>query len=860
MLEWPGKTNKLGATHPAAYHMIDVGACALELGFPNVIFDLGRETCNAFALLIAIHDLGKISAAFRAQVFDGIAPASWARHWELSDVLFNEHDALLASAFKQQPRDACKLGRSHRNVRKQLYKAVAWHHGRVASEGNHQLQLQKIGEDAVRGSREFLEQAIPLFGPMNLADLELKDAKTLSWLLNGLTSRADWLASNTDWFPFQTETIALDDYWPIARKRAGKAAQEAGLAGARPSISFHASTLVGGHDLRPMQAAVEAAILPDGPVLALIEDATGSGKTEAALMLAYRMMQAEKGKGLFFALPTTATADAIFQRMAGQVRSLFDGTPSLSLAHGRAWLNNDFAELRGARASGSPDASCAEWLAADHRRALFADVGVGTVDQALLGILPTRFQAMRLAALSERIIVVDEAAFGPYMARETEALLEAQAAFGGSAIVMTATLPLKLRRKYAESFANGANAGPIALQDPSWPILSMVSKSGTTQNAVSPVSASRRSVEIKRLPDRDAALSVLTTAAKAGAACIWVRNAVDEAINAAEILREAGVATDLLHARFTLHDRAEHESNMLKVYGKGRAPRPGRVLVATQVIESSLDLDADVMVSDLAPIDSLIQRAGRLWRHVDRRPASQRPAPAPVLHLLSPDPGRLTSTWLEPALGKGAWVYPVDELWRTAEVLMHEGKIQTPERLRKLIEAVFGNEGEIAALPDILVHAANEAEGRRLAERSSADVNVIELTKGFFSVSNGLQKDDPAVGTRLGNPQVPMRLYRIEDGVPVWWSGGTGRRDAALSTVQLRENLFKKAIGAERRGEVPEDAAALVADWKDWQRDEGVIARVNKDNSLEGLPGSHYSPKNGLYFEENLEETKIAKR
>jgi len=849
MLDWPGKTDHLGRYHPAALHMLDVGACALELGFPKLIEALGPGVCNALAFIIAIHDLGKFSDAFRAQVLEAKVPAKWARHWELSEVLFDEHDALLTKAFNQQPRDSGKLGGRHRSVRRQFYKAAAWHHGRVPSSGEHSAQLRSIGDRATRTSHNFLEEVIPLFGDMDLSVLDLAQAKTLSWLVNGLTSRADWLASNTDWFSFQTDPIALQDYWPVARERARRAALESGLAGASPSASFCAGTLVGGHDLRPMQAAVEATELPDGPVLALIEDATGSGKTEAALMLARRMMKAGKGKGLFFALPTTATADSMFARMESQVLSLFDGTPSLSLAHGRAWLNSRFAELKGTRASGSPEASCAEWLAADRRRALFAEIGVGTVDQALLGVLPTRFQAMRLAALAERIIIVDEAAFGPYMAREAEALLEAQAAFGGSAIVMTATLPLALRHRYAASFAKGAGAAGMTLEDISWPAFSLVSNAGGSQTAVPPVPASCRSVEVRRIGNRDAAIELLAGAARKGAACIWVRNAVDEAIYAAEALRAQGIETDLLHARFALQDRAERETDMLRLYGKDREPRPGRVLVATQVIESSLDLDADLMVSDLAPIDSLIQRAGRLWRHMDRRPVGERPFTSPLLHILSPDPAEVTASWLEPVLGKGARVYPADHQWRTAEMLFREGAIRTPERLRAMMEAVYGDERDLVEVPEALRLAERDAVGQRFGEHHAAAMNVIELTQGFSSVSNGLSEDDPAVGTRLGDPQVPMKLYRMDAGTPLWWSGGTDRLNEAKSTVQVRRNLFIRRIGADKFGEVPAEAEPLVVDWKEWQRAEGLVARVNADGSLEGLPRLHYSPEAGFIWD-----------
>ena len=817
----------------------------MALDFPAPLRILGRETCTAFAFLIAIHDLGKISDAFRAQIADRRSPPRWARHWELSEVLFDEHDKLLARTFNQ-------CDKKHRNVRRQLYKAVAWHHGRVPSGGEWTDQIKKIGSEAIGAAADFLEQASSLFGRMDLSAVTLKQATTISWLLNGLTSRADWLASNTQWFPFQAAPVDLEDYWQTAQKRAQVAAAESGLAGASPAKSLNATSLTDGYPLRPMQAAAKCIQLPAGPVLALLEDATGSGKTEAALILAHRMMQAGKGKGIYFALPTTATADSMFSRMKGQIDQLFRDKPykpSLTLAHGRAWLNDEFRQVRGARDSHSPDASCAEWLATDKRRSLFAEIGVGTVDQALLGVLPTRFQAMRLAALSERIVIVDEAAFGPYMAKEAEALLEAHATFGGSAIVMTATLPLDLRRKYANSFAKGAGSESALLNDESWPVLSLVSRAGATQRAVDPVAATCRTVKVRRLGSKEDALSLLAEAAADGAACIWVRNAVDEAIASAKELQERGIETDLLHARFTLHDRVQREADMLRFLGKNREGRPGRVLVSTQVIESSLDLDADVMVTDLAPIDNLVQRAGRLWRHMDKRPVGTRPVPEPVLHVVSPDPDQVDSNWLEPVIGKGAWVYPLDHQWRTADILFREGLISTPDRLRALMEAVHGVDAQLKPVPDAIEEAENQAQGERHALRSSAGMKVIALGSGFSSVINGLCDDDPSVGTRLGEPQVPLKLYRMENGKPVWWSGGTDKRDMVLSTVQVREGQFQRVIGSDQKGNVPEEAAGLTQGWKEWERKEGLVARVNDDGSIEGLSSVYYDAEAGLQMD-----------
>src|SRR5262249_9039299 len=152
--------------------------------------------------------------------------------------------------------------------------------------------------------------------------------------------------------------------------------------------------------------------------LAIIEDVTGSGKSEAALIFAARLLSGGRADGLYFALPTMATANAMYDRLAASYRRLFaDGsTPSLVLAHGKRRLHNGFADsiLESEERQPQPYdedavAACAMWIADDRRKAFLAHVGIGTVDQALLGVLPSRHQSLRLWGLSDRVLVIDEA-------------------------------------------------------------------------------------------------------------------------------------------------------------------------------------------------------------------------------------------------------------------------------------------------------------------------------------------------------------------------------------------------------------------------------------------------------------------
>ena len=159
-----------------------------------------------------------------------------------------------------------------------------------------------------------------------------------------------------------------------------------------------------------------------------------------------------------------------------------------------------------------------------------------------------------------------------------------------------------------------------------------------------------------------------------------------------ETLEGEGISADLLHARFMVADRLKKEVELQARFGRDGTRDRGRVLVATQVVEASLDLDFDLMVSDLAPIGSLIQRAGRLWRHMDLRPVRERPVPGPVLHILSPDPENVEDgRWLHRVLPAGAWVYPLSDQWCTARAVFALGAIRAPDGLRQLIEAVHGS-------------------------------------------------------------------------------------------------------------------------------------------------------------------------
>lgn len=825
---WPGKSASEpgGVCHPALLHMLDVAAVAEQLIRPFCVAPALRD---ALVLLISFHDIGKISDSFRSMIMDGVAQPF--RHWQLSEALLYVNDAAIDSY----------IGGTWRQ-RQALYASVAGHHGQpsdLALGGRPGLPavtpdmratIAAIGTGKYSAAQT-IEAFCQLWPRASLSDLAPGLPTTaLTWWLPGLCAAADWIGSNTTWFKPIGSCDDLDEYLAYARETALLAVTEAGLAGAvsKPALIFDFA-------LRPMQAACADIPLPDGPALALIEDETGAGKTEAALLLAHRMLLAGKGRGLYFALPTMATSDAMFARACTIVGRMMEN-PTLTLAHGRAGVSQSFRDLIDSAQSGEDAATCTEWLQDSRRRALLADIGIGTIDQALLSVLPVKHQTLRHFGLSSKVLIVDEVhEMGePYIGQELLRLLQMHRAAGGSAILLTATLPLDLRARLL-SIYDGQN------DDPAYPALTIAGGRAVTKFATDarPV---KGPVQVARLESAEAAVDLLLDAARAGAACVWIRNSVDDAITGVSALAARGISACLLHARYALCDRKRIEAEVLARAGKDGTDRAGFVLVGTQVLEASLDLDFDVMVSDIAPIAALIQRAGRLWRHMDRRPAASRPVPRPVLHILSPDPAIVTDDkWLHGTLGSGAYVYALAEIWRSARAIFQAGQISAPHGLRALIEAVHGHDA--CDVPEPLQAADLRATGEAAAAGTLALHNLVQLEHGFREAGRGVS--DMTYPTRLGEEARVLVLARMVDGSLCPWAGGYGSAaDWTLSEVSARRKRLDRLPLPDQSHPA---IRAITSDWPDWRRADVRVCPVAEDGKI--CTGLKYGADAGLIFE-----------
>ena len=648
--------------------------------------------------------------------------------------------------------------------------------------------------------------------------------RRLSWTLAGWAVLSDWLGSNQTYFEYVDQPDSLEGYWPAALEKAEKALRGSGFGHRLEPRSYTGlDTWFNGETVTPtpLQKAVEELELQAGPQLFILEDVTGAGKTEAACILAQRLLYAGEAEGLYFALPTMATSNAMYSRLGAMHRRFYTEqcAPSFVLAHGARDLNEDFVRSlvgdqpddRNYRADeASASAQCNHWLADSRKKALLADVAVGTIDQALMGVLPFRHQSLRLYGLARKVLIVDEVhAYDVYTRSLLVALLAHHARQGGSAILLTATLPLGQRQALVNAWRQALNAAPISLQETDFPLLTRTGGDPSVlEQPVQARPASRRSVAVDWLKDEDQAVETLLNAVSEGLSVAWVRNTVDDAIRAYQTIKERHPEPDrcvLFHSRFVMADRQEIESRVLSALGKQSEPeaRRGQVLIATQVFQESLDCDVDVMISDLAPVDLLIQRAGRLQRH------ARGERPPPRLWVLAPPWNeRPCVSWLRDALPGTSFVYPdVAICWLTQKVLREQGGIHLPDDARALIEGVYGVSEE--ALPEGLRDSHLQHEGEAQGKVAMARYNLLDLAAGYVGDEQLWLDDHQEIGTRLSDePTVNVVLLKrdAEGGIVLWAQGE--RHAAMLSQLRLRESQARK---------LPELAGADLVAWEQLQ-------------------------------------------
>ena len=790
---WPYRQQGPERIHLLEHHLADVGACfEALLAQPTIrqrlarsgrLDSLGDPTAARLAVLAALHDIGKVNVGFQTRIWrDADFPGGRqhpalrrAGHYrELAPVMLGENADTTDRFFGSlnwwweatESWDDCGG-----ETVCALFIAALSHHGQPLRlegglDGNSRLwssiggldpfvELRRIGDMARRWFPAAWETGAP----------PLPSRPEFQHHFLGLCTLADWIGSNEAWFPYCDEP--RDDYMEQARKQASDAVRAVGLDIEGQRGQFAGAPNFAG--LFPQvdgpPNAIQQAVsnTPLEQRLVIIESETGSGKTEAALWRFARMYEARLVDGLYFALPTRAAAKQLHQRVTRFAERLFpsDGRPEPVLAvpgYVKA------GEVEGHRLQDyvvwwdDHQNDGRRWAAESAKQYLAAQIAVGTVDQAMMAALKVRHSHMRAACLSRNLLVVDEVhASDPYMRRILKALLDAHLDAGGHALLMSATLGSVAQHQWLSAARLTPNDAPPLDEAiaSAYPAVSVMGPDGENIAAAGE-NRQEKSVSVSAAPLIDdfaevAALSL--RAARDGAKVLVIRNTVSNAVETQEALEQAaGSDSELLfsvngiptlhHSRFAPDDRSLLDSEVEARLGRNRASG-GLIVVGTQTLEQSLDIDADLLTTDLCPVDVLLQRIGRLHRH--RRGDRPEGYKAPACIVLTPDTEDLSpllqrSGRNTTGLGPHGYVYEdLRVLEATRRLIAEYPRWDIPSMNRELVENAThptAMEAIVDQLGDEWRAHGLDIEGKAIAEVQGANSNVARRDRSFLTDNN----------------------------------------------------------------------------------------------------------------------------
>lgn len=723
---------------PLHVHLADTAAIAAilvqrwvsRLVVDRIAADLGgsrQDVVSVVRWLAAVHDVGKISPAFAAQVPTLTAPMgrrglivrNGMREHRDRPVVRHERVGEVSVAGwlpEELGFDPVTAG--------QFASIVGAHHGvpqnrKMLNDVRGMLALRGTGpwEDA---RREALRWATDLVGADELRRFSTARLSRPSQVLcSGIVIMADWIASNADLFELQPVCTVHDE---PSRPDAARSVQRADMAWAEldlpsgwnprpvedPAVAFAQRFARPPGSARPSQlAALTAAVTQDRPGLVIVEAPMGEGKTEAALLAAEALAARTGADGYFVGLPTRATSDAMFSRVLRWMRSLpgLSADVGVMLAHSTNTLNDEYRDLSRGRLTAVDGDGCGHdgevgvahhWLRGRKRGAL-AQFVVGTVDQALFTALRSRHLMLRHLAMAGKVVIIDEVhAYDVYMSRYLDRTLHWLGAYGTPVVLLSATLPAGRRAELIRAYESGSRpATPTAIPDgPGYPL---ISATGLPPSAV-PAGSPPKPVRVEHLDgagdddpaDLDALVGALRDALADGGCAVVVRNTVARVQATADrLVAEFGPDdVTVAHSRFLAADRARLDAELIRRFGPPGATtdRPGRhVVVASQVVEQSLDVDFDVMVTDLAPVDLVLQRIGRLHRHARERPERLR---EPRVLLTGVDGWGAAPVRAVPGSRR---VYGEYSLLRSAALLADAKSITLPTDIAPLVQDAYGD-------------------------------------------------------------------------------------------------------------------------------------------------------------------------
>ncbi|MFI0219109.1 CRISPR-associated helicase Cas3' [Streptomyces lydicus] len=829
----------------------------------------------------------------------GMAGAPWARHEHVTA-------EVLPRILGCECRRRCGGTGRYDSAAKGLHAAadiLGGHHGHIPSPVTVQSAFPATAAETVGGGWEpvhedLVDAVLEIIGVRRnefAAALRPHRPSAIPLAL-GLIVISDWLASDENRFPYRRLGTARSGWWKASRDQARQAVDELWLK-AWPAAPGGWPDLYPDTPMpRPFQAAGLAALPKAGPMMMLVESDTGSGKTKLALAAAHHVAQVTGAGGIYQAMPTRASAGQVAGVLERFLRSALPSgvTAPLAVVHGTAKADSrvhalldagenekaeaeadlfDLASFMGLAVNGDHTprggAVLDEWYL---RRwlGLVSPFAVGTVDQVVLGSQRSKHWAVRLFGLCTKTVIIDEAhAYELYQQRLLDAAVAWLADAGTSVVVLSATLPAAIRTSLIEAWCRGHQV--MASDDGAQGPITVIDAKGTVTHTgpTEAVPALWTAIDLQPDPGVEALAERIVSQVEHGGILAVLRTRVDPCVELFELVRQKitrrGWDTDeavLLHSRFMPRDRQPLEETIEAKLGpnaddktKPNLKRPKRLIViATQVIEQSLDIDFDFLITDLAPTDLLIQRRGRVHRHQPNDDA--RPSWCWHAHLLGdstrmrmpkmqvlykpgddglpivepPEKGETKPSNLDGLIYSP---YPLLASWR---VIRHKQGpdgltvISTPGDSAELIEAVYGErqtaEDEEGQLLDRtwstwqanLADEDQEAESRLIApyDACGTPVRMSELASGE-DIGDGETEGSGLRGikalSRLGEPTISaIAFYQQADGTTLSYDPD-GKQPVDLRYRGAQRSKEEKVLHRKQQTNLLLNALQIPAHW-----------------------------------------------
>ncbi|MBD3276998.1 MAG: CRISPR-associated helicase Cas3' [Candidatus Aegiribacteria sp.] len=848
------KTNIAGEVkswHPLQAHCADVSACCEAFLRDSIIGSrlavyAGQDQLNdtqicRLSFLAGLHDMGKYNHGFQAKSF--AAETNTAGHVREMLALMQQGGSWTRKLVDALQYDAMQKWTSSERTLFSYLMAVVSHHGRpqTATHFKPNLWGEKSGYSPLNGISE-LVRLLRRWYPeaWNGKDGRLPESSYFQHAYYGLVTLADWIGSDEGLFPYTPN--ADDDYINIARERSAKALsllwitpRNKVLKSISRQISF--SDILPGCEPHPVQDTMINMKLPTMGSVTILEAETGSGKTEAAFSYFIRMLREKLVDGMYFALPTKTAATQIHNRLTKIVRTVFpdgerppvvmavpgylrvDGKKGVSLPPFTVIWDDDKGDVNRYR----------NWAAERPKRYLSGSIVVGTIDQVLLSALQVNHSHMRAAALLRHLLIVDEVhASDHYMNSLLSVVLARHIHAGGHALLMSATLGSETRHDFLGKSTDESNSFNRALDAP-YPSIS-VSEQQQDVNILTPSryrnAKKKINIDIRNIMtenERIAEHAILQ--ARKGAKVLIIRNTVRACLMTQKALEKVADVENAMihlhsirgihaphHSRYSRPDRILLDKALENHFGKEHKSSEGRIVAATQTVQQSLDLDADLMITDLCPMDVLLQRIGRLHRHSRSRPGGFEEARVVVL---VPEERGITgfldgTSNSQKAYGFGS-VYQdlriIEATWRELE---NSDSFTIPDDNRRLVESTTHS----SILDSItrekggawLKHQ-QDVIGRTCADGVVADLNLSHWQFDFTYPDKVLFQKEGRAMTRLGTedriavfePPVssPFGETMYELNLPAWMCGEV-EVDEISKDVAVEEEAIKFGFGNRR--------------------------------------------------------------